>query len=200
MVIYKEGDVSKGLCYKCKKLVGTSFRFAPYNFNGLMIPDILQGFCDVCGSPVSIPHQSSFKIKEFRERVSHQLEFRVPPHFTDILIAIGATHNISKKPNLLCRLVAELYLSKANQPEGRMIRNKILSALADALSQGKSKDRISCVFTDTAFFALKTISQEENKSSSAIVKGIIVAAKHDLLDNGNSKFSKEFDALAAARL
>jgi hypothetical protein len=200
MIIYKEGDASKGPCNKCKMLVSTTFRYAPYDFKGHSIPDILQGFCDTCGAPVSIPHQSSFKIKEFRERVSHQVEVRVPSHYTDILIAIGTVHKVSKKPNFLCRIVAEHYLLKANRPDGLMIRRRIVDALKDALSEGKSKDRLSCVFPDTTYNALMSISEEEKRSSSTIVKGIIVAAKHDLLDNSNSKFAKEFEELAAARL
>lgn len=200
MVFYKEGDKSRGPCYECKKLVSTTFRYAPLKHNELTIPDILQGFCDICGKAVSIPHQSSFKIKEYRERVNHQLEFRVPQHYTDILIAIGTVHKVSQKPNLLCRLLAELYLSKTIQPHGQIIRKRIIEALTDGLSQGKSKDRLSCVFADTTYSALKTFADDEKKSSSTIVKGIIVAAKHDLLDDSKSKFSKEFEDLAATRL
>jgi hypothetical protein len=68
MVGFKEGDKSRAVCDTCKKIVSTTFRYSPYNYDGLIIPDILQGFCDVCGVVVSIPHQSSYKIKEFRER------------------------------------------------------------------------------------------------------------------------------------
>jgi hypothetical protein len=68
MHIYKEGDKSKGPCEKCRKLVSTTLRYAPLKYNGFVIPNILQGFCDTCGEPVSIPHQSSFKIKAFRDK------------------------------------------------------------------------------------------------------------------------------------
>jgi len=74
MVIHKEGDKSRAVCDTCKNIVSTTFRYAPYNYEELTISDILQGFCDVCGVVVSIPHQSSYKIKEFRERVNHPLE------------------------------------------------------------------------------------------------------------------------------
>lgn len=200
MFIYKEGDKSKGPCYKCKKLANTTFRYAPLKYNGLIVPEVLQDFCDTCGSAVSIPRQSSFRIREFREQHKHSLEFRVPPHYTDILVAIGMTHHVTHKPNSLCRIISELYLSKIFKPEGRIVQRKIIDALEDGLSKGKSKDRLSCVFADTTYSALKTFANEENKSSSTIVKGIIVAAKHDLLDDSKSKFAKEFEDLAAARL
>ena len=200
MVILKEGDKSKGPCERCRKLVNTTFRYAPLKYNGLSIPDILQGFCDECGESSSIPHQSSFKIREFRERVNHQLELRIPSHYTDILIAIGSIHKISQKPNLLCRLITQLYLSKTYLAEGREIRHRIMDALEDDLAKGKANDRISCLFPDTTYATLKTIAEKERVKSSSIVKGIIVIAKHDILDNEDKALTKEFEEFAASRL
>jgi len=65
MYIYKEGDKSKGPCESCGRLVATTFRYAPLEYNGSVIPDVLQDFCDLCGSPVSVPQQSAYKIREF---------------------------------------------------------------------------------------------------------------------------------------
>lgn len=200
MIILKEGDKSKGPCEKCRKLVNTTFRYAPLKYNELLIPDILQGFCDECGESISIPHQSSFKIREFRERMNHKLELRVPSHYTDILIAIGSIHKISQKPNLLCRLITQLYLSKTYIAEGREIRHRIMDALKDDLAKGKAKDRISCLFPDTTYTTLKKIAENEKVKSSAIVKGIIVVAKHDILDNQDKTLTKEFEEFAALRL
>lgn len=197
MVILKEGDKSKGLCEKCRKLVNTTFSYTAYKYNNLVIPNILQGFCDECGTAVSIPHQSTFKIKEFRERTNHQIELRVPAHFIDILVSIGALHKTSHKPNLLCRLVAELYLSKMNLPEGRNIRQKVMDSFQDDLSKGKSNDRLTCLLPDTSYITLKNIADKEHVKSSAIVKGIIVVAKHDILDNNSKDLTKEFLYLAA---
>jgi hypothetical protein len=199
MFIYKEGDKSQGPCETCRKSVTTTFRYAPLKYNDLVIPEVLQDFCDICKSSVSIPHQSSYRIREFRERYNHSLEFRVPPHHTDILVAIGMTHNVTRKPNSLCRIISELYLSKIFKPIGRDIRQKIMEALDDDLSKGKSKDRLSCLFPDATYRALKTISDKEHVTSSAIVKGIIVAAKHDILDNEDKALSKEFETFAASR-
>lgn len=66
---FKEGDKSKGPCEKCQKLVSITFKNAPFKYKEFIIPNILQGFCDECGDSVSIPHQSTFKIKEFREKL-----------------------------------------------------------------------------------------------------------------------------------
>jgi hypothetical protein len=200
MVIHKEGDTSKSICEKCGNIVSTTFRYAEFSVNGSKIPDVLQGFCDVCGDSVSLPHQSTFKIREFRDNHNHPMEFRIPPHYIDILLAIGGVLKISQKPNLLCRLLSELYLSKLYQPDGKMLRKKIIAALDEELAQGKSRDRLSCVFPDITYSTLQAICNEENKTTSEIIKGIIVLAKHDLLDKENTVFSREFEELAGTRL
>jgi hypothetical protein len=200
MVIHKEGDTSKAICEKCGKIVPMTFRYDYFVANGSKVPEVLQGFCDICGDSVSLPHQSTFRIREYRDsHSSHPLELRIPPHYTDILLAIGSVHKVSRKPNLLCRLVSELYLSKVHQPDGQSIRRKIIEALDDDLAQGKSRNRLSCVFPDITYATLKTVSGEEHKTTSDIVKGIIVVAKHDLLDNENKVFGKEFEELAVTR-
>jgi hypothetical protein len=168
-------------------------------YNHLEIPEILQGFCDKCGKPVSIPHQSSYRIKEFREQVSHQLEIRVPAHYTDILIAIGAVHNLSRKPNLLCRLITELYLEKARS-RPKDIGNRIVKALDDELAQGKSNNRLSCLFSNTSFTALETFAGQEKMKSSTLVKSLIVAAKHDILDHEDKEMADGFGAFVAGKL
>jgi hypothetical protein len=200
MVIYKEGEKSGAICEKCGKIVPTTFRYAYYAINASKIPDVLQGFCDMCGEAVSLPQQSTFRIREYRENFSHPLEFRIPTHFTDILLAIGSVHTISRKPNLLCRLLSELYLGKIHRPGGQEIRRQILEALSDDLAHGNSKDRLSCLFPDAAYATLKALSKEEHKTISDIVKGIIVAAKYDLLDKVNTTLCREFEELAAARI
>jgi hypothetical protein len=87
-----------------------------------------------------------------------------------------------------------------NYREGRDIVKKIIDAIDDDLAKGKSNDRISCLFPDTAYSALKAISESENIKPSAIIKGIIVVAKYDILDNQNKAISKEFEEFAASRL
>ena len=74
----QEGDTSKAICEKCKKIVPTTFRYEEFVFNGYRIPKILQGFCNICGEAVSLPHQSTFKIKEYRDTHNHSFELRVP--------------------------------------------------------------------------------------------------------------------------
>lgn len=66
-MVYKEGDKSKAICEKCSKVVITTFKYADFIVNDNKISNILQGFCDECGESVSIPHQSTLKIYEYKK-------------------------------------------------------------------------------------------------------------------------------------
>jgi hypothetical protein len=70
MHLLNEGDKSKSVCYKCNKIVDTTFRFDEYKIPGTdkVAPRILQGFCDICGELVSIPHQSTYEIRKFLDK------------------------------------------------------------------------------------------------------------------------------------
>jgi hypothetical protein len=64
---YKEGEKSKAICDTCSKVVDTTFRFANITVDGETFSDILQGFCDVCGASVSLPHQGAVQISKLRD-------------------------------------------------------------------------------------------------------------------------------------
>lgn len=67
---FKEGDKSKAICEKCKKIVITTFRFGKYKIPGtkVEVPKLLQGYCDQCQTPLSLPHQSVPTIQKFLQK------------------------------------------------------------------------------------------------------------------------------------
>jgi len=68
--VLKEGDKSRGICPNCEKVVKTIFRLGELKFKGVSIKDVLQAYCTECGDSVSIPHQSTQKIKEARGAIN----------------------------------------------------------------------------------------------------------------------------------
>jgi uncharacterized OB-fold protein len=63
---FNSGDKSKAICESCKSIVPTTFFYRNYILPdvNITIPNILQGYCDRCGEVVSLPHQSTYQIKE----------------------------------------------------------------------------------------------------------------------------------------
>jgi hypothetical protein len=57
---FKEDDKSRAICGQCKTIVTTTFKYGNYKIPGtcITVPQILIGYCDVCKSALSIPHQS----------------------------------------------------------------------------------------------------------------------------------------------
>lgn len=68
MKVYFEGEKSKAICPECKDIVETTFRYETLKYDNKVIPNILQSFCDVCGSACSFPHQEVGKIKSYLKK------------------------------------------------------------------------------------------------------------------------------------
>ena len=196
MIIHKEGDKSKAICGSCGKIVPTTFKYADYIYGGSTIKSVLQGFCDVCGTVASLPHQSSRKIKEFNEGRRESFELRVPPHFEDVLLAIGDAHNISLRRDSIFRIVHEFYIRRLRDDYDAYSR-KILSALDDDLSKGRSSGRLSCRLPSGDVRIGRELSTKIGRKVSDVAKGIIITAKRELLDDTKSRVGREFEKFAA---
>lgn len=192
MKIYKENEKSTELCDKCRKTVKTTFKYAPYEYGDAMIPDVMQEFCDECGDVVSLPHQSAGKIRQYNDEAKKAFELRVPKHFVDVLINIGYNHRISVKHDLIFRMIIEFYL---NQMKGdfKKYADKINAALKDSLSEGKSESRLSCRLPVGDIYSNRMFSKKLGTNKSNFARGMIIAAKRDLLDREDAEINKEFD-------
>jgi len=190
-----EGDKSRAVCEKCKCIVPTTFRYGEYHIPGtnITVPNLLQGYCDVCKTLVSIPHQSTYKIREYLvEEKSEKIEVRVPPQFTDILNLIGHSYLKVSKPNLLCRLLTSFYLEKLSETVNHEVNKKAFFAIDPSLFGHKASDRLSFHFPKHSQDLLIDVSRTSGKSRSDLVKIIIIQAKSDMLDNCNPSITKDF--------
>ena len=190
-----EGDKSRAVCEKCKCIVSTTFRYGEYHIPGtnITVPNLLQGYCDVCKTLVSIPHQSTYKIREYLvEEKSEKIEVRVPPQFTDILNLIGHSYLKVSKPNLLCRLLTSFYLEKLSEAVNREVNKKAFFAIDPSLFGRKASDRLSFPFPKHSQDLLINVSKTSGRSKSDLVKSIIIQAKSDMLDNRNPSITKDF--------
>jgi hypothetical protein len=192
---FNEGDKSRAVCEKCKCIVSTTFRYGGYHIpdTNITVPNLLQGYCDVCKTLVSIPHQSTYKIREYLvEEKSERIEVRVPPQFTDILNLIGHSYLKVSKPNLLCRLLTSFYLEKLSKPESHKVNKKAFFAINPSLFGNKASERLSFHFPKHSQALLIEVSRISGKSKSDLVKSIIIQAKNDMLDNLDPSISKDF--------
>ncbi len=83
MKVYFEGEKSKAICPECKDIVETTFRYESLKFDNEVIPNILQSFCDVCGSVCSFPHQEVEKIKSYLKK--HRRKIKLLEYSSEVI-------------------------------------------------------------------------------------------------------------------
>ena len=197
MKIYKENDKSKAICDKCSKVVDTTFKYEIFKYKNILIEDVLQGFCDECGKSVSIPHQSTYKIKSYREeKCTKKREYRVPAHINDIILSIGSVNKLGNKTNSIFRVLSKYYINKLRPKRHKTALNRIKASISNDLSKGKAKGRISCTIDLTDYNLLMDRRKEIAVSEKDLMVGIVVNAKKDFLDNDNPQSKKELVEIA----
>ena len=68
--VFKEGQKSKCVCYRCKQKVNTTFHIRSMSgskSNNFKVLNLLVGVCDECDSTVSIPQQSVDQINQSKK-------------------------------------------------------------------------------------------------------------------------------------
>src|SRR4051794_26125380 len=87
VLLYKVGDKSKALCWKCEKLRDTTFktRTVPFSSGHGLVDNVLVSVCNVCDKTVAVPQQSIPRIKESIKPKRYSIEVRLPKHLMDAL-------------------------------------------------------------------------------------------------------------------
>jgi len=86
MKFVKEGEKGKAICNSCGLTdITYLLRDVDFNDNSGTVKDILVGVCDKCHAIISIPAQSTAKIKKEYDKTRKSLEVRLPAHYLDIL-------------------------------------------------------------------------------------------------------------------
>lgn len=197
MKILKEGDQATGLCESCKTRNPIIYRYRSVYLKKteVDISHVLVGVCDVCDEIVSIPAQSFPRLKEAREKAEKKIEVRIPYELDDIIRLISDAYDVSDaefRSSLL-----RFYLYKFVQHDSLVRRVKRLSE--DELALQKSRARVSMRVSDTLWNdAWSTAYQAGLDSWSAIIKGLILAAGEDVLDERAPKRKEELECIAAS--
>ena len=182
MHLYREGDRSEAICHACRKRVGTRFgvRTVRLEESGVEVPDVLVAVCDECGGTVAVPAQSSPKLREARERrKAESLEARIPSHLDDVIHLLSnhfAAAVATFRPSLL-----RFYLREVASDDAFARRVK---ELADTeLAQGRARARVSLRAPDDLLREVRDRSRQVGIGSDAdLIRGILVAAKEDVLE------------------
>jgi hypothetical protein len=184
MHLFREGDRSEAICHACEKRVKTQFAVRTVRLaeTGLDVPDVLAAVCDECGGVAAIPAQSAPKLKEARERrKAEELEARIPSHLDDVVHLLSdhfAAAVASFRPSLL-----RFYLREVASDADLADRVKVLAG--SDLAQGRARARVSLRAPEGLLRDVRGRARQAGIASDAdLIRGILLAAKEDVLEGG----------------
>ncbi|MBB4639299.1 hypothetical protein [Longimicrobium terrae] len=184
MHFWKEGDRSEAICERCEKRVVTRFepRTLRLEQSAIDVPNVLVGVCTECGETASVPAQSTPKIKEARERrKAETLEARIPLHLDDMLHALADYFHTAVegfRADLLRFYMREV-------ADDAAFAERVRSLASSELAGGRARSRISLRAPTALLEQARASAAQAGMSDAELIRGIIVAAKEDVLEAGS---------------
>ncbi|CAI1656669.1 hypothetical protein [Serratia proteamaculans] len=197
MRIVKEGDTRTVLCQHCGKSMAT-YRLRDVDFSDRRgtVKNILAAVCNQCDAVVSIPAQSTPRVKSEFEQTKSALEVRVPAHYLDILNV--ATQKIDASLDEDFHKILILYYLHA-LATGRYQQQELKTLLDSELAKAKSSKRLSMKVSKKQLEELNSIMEQQNLTrSSDVVKAVILKIYQDLVQEKNLGILPELRNVAAA--
>jgi hypothetical protein len=178
----KAGDRAELGCPHCKRFVGTHLqaRTYPETGSGIVVPGVLVHTCDDCGAIVAIPAQSTPRIREMRVPTKEeQLEARIPTHLEDVMYMLA--HDFQTSVQAFRPAVLRFYLGELLKDPALPERVRLLagSDLADAPARARVSLRVPAELLAAARAQARAAGIAKD---SDLVRGLLLAAKEDVLD------------------
>lgn len=147
------------------------------------VPGVLVDVCDICDEVVTIPHQSTARLRDARAgRKDETLEARIPTHLEDIIHLIADRYEApvqTFRPGLLRFYLREL----ARDAEfARRVRDLANSEPAQAPARARISLRAPAALLAEARQQARDAGM---RTDAEMLRGILLAAKEDVLDRGD---------------
>jgi hypothetical protein len=160
------------------------------------VRNILAAVCNQCDAVVSVPAQSTPRIKSEFEQAKSALEVRVPAHYLDILNVATQKIDDSLDENFHKTLI--LYYLHA-LTTGRYQQQELKMLLGSELANAKSSKRLSMKVSQRQLAELNSIMEQQSLTrSSDVVKAVILKIYQDLVQEKNLGILPELRNVAAA--
>lgn len=185
MHLYREGEFSEGICAHCKALVATRFQVRTVHLHesGIDVPGVLAAVCEECGEIVALPAQSTPRIREAKQRRKDEsLEARIPSHLEDVIHLLA--RRFSAPLQAFRPAVLRFYLGEVAGDAGFAQRVHALSQ--SELAGSPARARLSLRAPETLLREARDQARAAGIGTDAdLVRGILLAAKEDVLEGGD---------------
>lgn len=196
---WRRGERSVALCPTCRARRETVFAYrdVPLEKSGVTATNVLVGVCTSCDTIASIPQQSAARLKDVRRPPPKKTEVRISRELQDVLFMLATEYG--GVPKAFGGAVVRYYLRQArHDPKlarrlARLAQSPEAAGIADA--------RLSFAAVPSWYEDLKReLPSVALPDRSALVRGVIVAAKEDAFDKPRKGMRKAFEAIAEAAL
>lgn len=163
--------------------------------SGVVVKDVLVGVADGTGEILTIPSQSSPRIKLARQSAKEEtFSVRIPFELNDVLW--GVAHQLGANPTKFNSALIRFYLHEATDSQPMARRLKRLSASALAAKSARSK--LTLRSGSELLARVKQVEEREGVSRSELVRGAVIAMKEDVFDRPRKRRLAQLRAIAEA--
>ena len=197
MRIVKEGDTRQVICPTCGRGEATYLlRDVDFSDKSGTVKNILAAVCDKCQQVVSIPAQSTPKVKAEYNKVRTSFEVRLPAHYLDILNV--ATQKIN--PYLNDAFNRSLILYYVHTLSSESYDKTDLSKILDSdLAKAKASKRLSMKINPFQLDEINSIMEKQKlKKNTEVIKAVILKINDDIVQDGKPEQISELRKVAAA--
>ena len=196
MRILRDGDAGVALA-KGRGRVPIVYRYRDFELeSGTRIRNVLLGVDPTTGEVLVVPAQSTAKIRAARAAKDESVEARISAELEDVIALIADRYDAN--PKKIGPAIVRYYIgraSKSRRLEGRLKR-LANTGLAKCTRRVAWKVRLR---SDHAAWLQRVADREPAVTQSDMVRGILVAAKEDVLDASTpSRRTRELEAAALA--
>ncbi|WPD76542.1 hypothetical protein OGM23_04045 [Dickeya fangzhongdai] len=197
MRIVKEGDKRQVICHNYGRSEATYLlRDVDFDDNSGTVKNILAAVCDKCHEVVSIPAQSTPKIKAEYKKTKAPLEVRVPAHYLDVLNI--ATQKINPELDESFNRYLVLYYIHALST-GHYALQGLSDLLIADFAKAKASKMLSMRVNASQLAALNSImSAQHLKKNTDVIKAVILKINEDIVQNKGPEKLTELRNVAAA--
>jgi hypothetical protein len=196
MKILREGDVGVALAPGRGK-VSVVYRYQDYDLDsGVRVKNVLVGIDPETEEVLTVPAQSTAKIKAARSAKDQTVEARISAELQDVIALIAVKFDSS--PQKVGPAVVRYYIGKACESPRLERRLKRLSGSPLARLQKRVAWKVR-MRPEYASWLGEVACADLTVTPSDIIRGILVAAKEDVLDQeATSARKSELEAAALA--
>ncbi|CAM3886392.1 hypothetical protein [Rheinheimera salexigens] len=197
MRIVKEGDSRQVVCPDCGVTQATYLlQDVCFNDDSGVVKNILAAVCNSCHKVVSIPKQSTAKVRAEYNRVKVPVDVRLPAHFIDILNL--ATQKIDPSLSDSFNKSLVLYYLHAVSKK-RYSQHNLAQLLTLDIAKAKASKRFSVKLNDKNIQDINDLMVSQGlKNNTEVFKSLILKINEDIVQPKQPKHLAELQNFAAA--